>query len=189
MSFPLLFPLPIVRPKTLLARIGLEDLLDKWPQQCVPMGEIVGDLSAFAAKHLSLPEGIPVVQGGPDAYVGMIGLGCIHPGQLALITGSSHLQLCVTDKDEGAVGTWGAFKGAPLKHLNFAEGGQSSTGSVMSWARRSLFASKPNGGGDDKIDKNNLLSFKELDQEASEIAIGAEGLIALETFQGQHIIQ
>ena len=59
----------------------------------------------------------------------------------------------------------------------------------MSWARRSLFASKPNGGGDDKIDKNDLLSFKELDQEASEIAIGAEGLIALETFQGQHIIQ
>ena len=47
MSFPLLFPLPIVRPKTLLARIGLEDLLDKWPQQCVPMGEIVGDLSAL----------------------------------------------------------------------------------------------------------------------------------------------
>ena len=181
MSFPLLFPLPLVRPKTLLAQIGLEDLLDKWPQQCVPMGEIVGDLSALAAKHLSLPEGIPVVQGGPDAYVGMIGLGCIHPGQLALITGSSHLQLCVTDKDEGAVGTWGAFKGAPLKHLNFAEGGQSSTGSVMSWARRSLFASKSGIGVNDKA---KIPTYKELDTEASQVPMGSDGLLALETFQG-----
>lgn len=100
----------------------MEDLLDKWPKHCVPMGEIVGDLCASAAKDLSLPEGIPVVQGGPDAFVGMIGLGCVQPGQLALITGSSHLQLCITDKDKGSMGTWGAYKGAPIKHLNVAEG-------------------------------------------------------------------
>ena len=86
------------------------------------MGEIVGQLSPSAAKDLSLPEAIPVIQGGPDAFVGMIGLGCVYPGQLALITGSSHLQLCVTDKDMGAVGTWGTYNGAPLKSLNVAEG-------------------------------------------------------------------
>ena len=107
---------------TLLQSIGLEDLLEKWPQQCIPMGEIVGQLSPSAAKYLSLPEGVPVIQGGPDAFVGMIGLGCINPGQLALITGSSHLQLCVTDKEMGAIGTWGAYNGAPLKTLNVVEG-------------------------------------------------------------------
>ena len=81
------------RPVSLLQKIGLEDLLEKWPKDCVAMGEVVGFLSEDAAKHLGLRQGIPVVQGGPDAYVGMIGLGCIKPGQLALITGSSHLQV------------------------------------------------------------------------------------------------
>jgi len=32
-------------------------------------------------------------QGGHDAYVGMIGLGCVRPGELALIAESSHLHL------------------------------------------------------------------------------------------------
>jgi ribulose kinase len=98
------------RPVSLLQKIGLEDLLDKWPRECVSMGERVGSLSASAADHLGLPQGIPVIQGGPDAYVGMIGLGCIEPGQMALITGSSHLQLCVTNSASGAPGTWGAFQ-------------------------------------------------------------------------------
>lgn len=33
-----------------------------------------------------------------DADIGMVGLGVIRPGQLALLTGSSHLHLGVTDK-------------------------------------------------------------------------------------------
>ena len=181
----------------------MDDLLDKWPQHCIPMGETVGSLCTSAAKLLSLPEGIPVIQGGPDAFVGMIGLGCIRPGQLALITGSSHLQLCVTDKDKGAAGTWGAYKGAPLKSLNVAEGyfalhilsfrsiviyddhvlpgGQSSTGSVLSWARRSLFASKSGIGVNDKA---KIPTYKELDTEASQVPMGSDGILALETFQG-----
>ena len=33
-------------------------------------------------------DGLRVTQGGPDAYVGMLGLGCVQGGQLALVTGS-----------------------------------------------------------------------------------------------------
>ena len=46
-------------------------------------------------------------QGGPDSYVGMIGSGAINPGQLVLITGSSHLQLTVCGVDSKcAPGIW-----------------------------------------------------------------------------------
>ena len=46
-------------------------------------------------------------QGGPDSYVGMIGSGAITPGQLVLITGSSHLQLTVCGVDSKcATGIW-----------------------------------------------------------------------------------
>ena len=57
------------------------------------MGEVVGGLTAAAAEHLGLPTGLPVAQGGADAFVAMVGLGTVAPGQLALITGSSHLHL------------------------------------------------------------------------------------------------
>jgi sugar (pentulose or hexulose) kinase len=61
-----------------------------------------------------------------------------------------------------------AYRGAPLQGLNFAEGGQSSTGSIIRWAKR-LF-------GD--------LDYAHLDREAALISPGCDGLVALETFQG-----
>lgn len=64
---------------------------------------------------------------------------------------------------------------ALLSSLNFAEGGQSSSGSVLSWARRELFrGEKP----------EDPIPYKILDREASEVGVGAQGLVALETFQG-----
>lgn len=67
-------------------------------------------------------------QGGPDAYVGMLGLGALEPGKMALITGSSHLHLAISDKLSHGAEFWGGYKDAPVVGLNFAEGGQSSTG-------------------------------------------------------------
>jgi ribulose kinase len=121
--------------------------MDKWPIDCVAMGDIVGPLSEAAARHLGLPDsGIPVTQGGPDAYVGMIGLGSIDSGELSLITGSSHLHLAISDSPLTAKGIWGAYRGAPLIGLCFAEGGQSSTGSVVAWMKRLLMRRDRSGG-------------------------------------------
>ncbi len=164
------------RPVTLLQRLSLQDLLDKWPDTVVPMGGCVGPLTAAAAQHLGLTDycgdgdsggdsgsstgggsgsdsglysksssnraswrGIRVTQGGPDAYVGMLGLGCVREGQLALITGSSHLHLAVCSESAArAAGVWGPYDGAPLQGLRFAEGGQSSSGSSLAWFLRLL---------------------------------------------------
>ena len=157
------------RPLDLLEALGMQDLADKWPQECLPMGQAVGGLTAEAAAHLGLPTGLRVTQGGPDAFVGMLGLGATSPGQLALITGSSHLHLVCSATPATAAGVWGAYKGAPLPGLCFAEGGQSSTGSILRWAR-GVF------GGE--------MSYKELDAEAEAVSAGCEGLLAIETFQG-----
>lgn len=79
------------RPLSLLAKIGLSDLAEKWPRECIGMGELIGGLTAEAAKHLGLPLGLPVAQGGPDAFVGLIGLGAATtPGAVGLITGCDH---------------------------------------------------------------------------------------------------
>lgn len=157
------------RPISLYEKLGMPELAVKLPKKCLPMGSLVGKLTAEAANHLGLEEGVPVAQGGPDAFVGMIGLGCIHPKQLCLITGSSHLHCVVSAKATTAAGSWGAYKGAPLPTINFAEGGQSSTGSIIRWAKN-IFGSN--------------IDYKTLDDEAAEIPPGSDGLVALETFQG-----
>jgi hypothetical protein len=51
-----------------------------------------------------------------------VSLGRINPGQPCLITGSSHLHCVVSSDASTSKGTWGAYKGAPLPGLNFAEG-------------------------------------------------------------------
>jgi ribulose kinase len=159
------------RPMRLYKALNMEDLASKLPQTTLAMGDIVGGLTSDAARDLGLPVGTKVVQGGPDAFVGMIGLGTVKPGQTCLITGSSHLHCMVTSNPgSSSPGTWGAYRGAPLPHLNFIEGGQSSTGCLIRWVRD---LTCPGGG-----------SYKTLDEEASAIPPGCDGLVALETWQG-----
>ncbi|KAL1524918.1 hypothetical protein AB1Y20_019796 [Prymnesium parvum] len=162
------------RPTSLLRKVGLADLAERWPRRCVGMGEVIGGLTPAAAAHLGLRAGTPVVQGGADAFVGLVGLGAAStPGAVGLITGSSHLHLAVVDAASPATarGVWGAYRGAPLPHLAMAEGGQSSTGAALQWARRVFSGAQ-------------TPSLRELDEEAAVLPVGAEGVTALETFQG-----
>ena len=55
-------------------------------------GECVGVRKAYETARVT----DNCAQGVADAFVGMIGLGCIQPGQLCLITGSSHLHCVVS---------------------------------------------------------------------------------------------
>ena len=67
------------RPLELLDALGIPELAAKWPQECLAMGSLVGGLTTEAAAHLGLREGLRVAQGGPDAFVGMLGdwgVGC-----------------------------------------------------------------------------------------------------------------
>ena len=135
------------------------------------MGATVGGLTAAAAAACGLLEGTKVIQGGADAFVGMIGLGVVEPGQLALITGSSHLHLGVAEEEFHAKGIFGTYRNALVESAPFVvEGGQTSTGSVVNWFKNLC------GGGDSFYDDMN--------REASAIPPGCEGVVALDHFQG-----
>ena len=157
------------RPLSLLKSLGIEDLAEKWPDEIVAPGDAIAGLTNAAANHLGLRPGTPVIQGGADGFIAIIGLGVTAPGQLGLITGSSHLQLAVTDQVFHRPGLWGAYADCVYRGSAVLEGGQTSTGSVIKW-----FTTNFTAGTD----------YEELDRAAAAIPPGAEGLLALDHFQG-----
>lgn len=156
-------------PVTLLEKLGLSDLLQKWPSRVVAPGEVIGGLCASAACELGLSQSVKVVQGGADALIGMIGLGVAKPGQLALITGSSHLQFGVADKPLYAPGIWGSYPDMVYPGRYIIEGGQTSTGSIIAWLGRLM---------------NGTMDMEALNAKAAALEPGAEGLLVQDHFQG-----
>ncbi|MCB1445794.1 MAG: carbohydrate kinase [Rhizobiaceae bacterium] len=156
-------------PITLVEALGLGALREKWPQRIVPPGGVIANLSSGAADELGLSTRVKVVQGGADALIGMIGLGVAHPGQLALITGSSHLQFGVTESSVHAPGIWGAYRDCVYPDRYIVEGGQTSTGSIIAWLGRLM---------------NGTMDLDDLNRKAAALEPGCEGLLVQDHFQG-----
>src|SRR5260370_41129157 len=53
-------------PVSLYQAVGLGDLFEKFPQQVLDLGVVVGGLRKEAAEEFGLPPGIPVAEGGVD---------------------------------------------------------------------------------------------------------------------------
>lgn len=166
-------------PSSLFAAVGLPDLQAKLPSRVVDMGDTLGRLTARAASELGLPPGIPVAEGGADAFVGMVGLNVVAPGRVALITGSSHLHLAQTTKSSYAPGMFGSYTDAVVKGQYTIEGGQVSTGSVVKWFRDlstgSSFGLHPMPAAE---------AYRVLEERASAIPPGSDGVLALDFWQG-----
>jgi len=156
-------------PTTLVEMLHLEPLLEKWPSEVLAPGEVVGALTAEAAEHLGLGQHVKVIQGGADAFIGMPGLGVAQPGQLALMTGSSHLLLGVSYHPMSANGLWGSYANAVYPGRHIIEGGQTSTGSIVNWLKKLA-------GGD--------FDLAALNTQAAKLEPGCDGLLVLDHFQG-----
>lgn len=156
-------------PLGLLKKLDMEELAEKWPPRVVVPGEVVDTLCDSAARALGLSPSVKVVQGGADALIGMIGLGVHRPGQLAMITGSSHLQFGVSETPIHAPGVWGSYADIVYPDRWIIEGGQTSTGSIIQWFARLT-------GGP--------LDFADLNARAGELPPGSDGLIVQDHFQG-----
>ena len=61
---------------------------DRFPPFVVT-GEVMGALKRSAAEELGLPEGIPVIAGGPDYIMSLLGTATIRPGLTCDRTGTS----------------------------------------------------------------------------------------------------
>ena len=163
-------------PRSLYEKIGLGDVLEKFPQEITYLGDNLGTLTPEAAEHLGLSPNTIVGQGGVDAYIGNFGLGVIKPGKVALITGSSHLIMGVTDQyTYQSAGIFGPFPDAIIKGTGIVEGGQISSGSIVSWFKNHFCKD---------LDMQPEGAYAILNREAAELEPGSDGLLVLDWWQG-----
>lgn len=166
-------------PHDFFAAIGLEDIAQKFPADVLPLGAAVGPLNAAAASELGLPAGIPVAMGGGDAFVGLLGLGVVEPGDLGVVMGSSNVLSGLTPDEVHFPGIFGSFPDAVIPGLNLVEGGQVSTGSILNWFKQN-FA----GELGHHAKASGVSVYQLMDEEAARVPVGSEGLIVLDYFQG-----
>ncbi len=166
-------------PEDFYELIGLGDILAKFPSRILDLGEVTGTLLPDVAEELGLPAGIPVAQGGADAFVAMVGLNVLRPGKMAFITGSSHLHLGQSAAPLHAKGIFGAYTDAMLPGQYTVEGGQVSTGSVIKWFKDNFCGNEAAEAAARGVDIYTVLTEK-----AQQVPIGSEGLIVLDYWQG-----
>ncbi len=166
-------------PIRLLETVGLADLPAKWPERIVPLGRGEGRLCQDAALELGLKPGIPVAQGGIDAYLGMLGLGATQDGDVAVIIGSSTCHLAQTRDGIFGSGAGGCYPDATVEGHYTLEAGQTSTGSILDWYSR-RFA----GHEQREAEQRNVHPFLVLDERAAAVPPGSDGVVVRDDWQG-----
>ncbi|AMY72000.1 FGGY-family carbohydrate kinase [Frigidibacter mobilis] len=157
-------------PEDFLAAMGLGGITARFPARMPAVGEVIGPLQPEAAAALGLDPETRVVAGGTDAYVAMVGLNTLRPGETALITGTSHLVLPVVAEDAEVEGLFGPHPDCVTKGVFVMEGGQVSSGALLRWWHDLLHQ------GQDCYDV--LLAA------AQTVPPGACGLVVLDFWQG-----
>ncbi|HEX9063926.1 MAG TPA: FGGY-family carbohydrate kinase [Streptosporangiaceae bacterium] len=153
----------------LLDRFAITGLLAGWDVPRLPAGHPAGRLTAAAAAQTGLVQGIPVVQGLMDSYAAALAANLYEPGRLAISIGTSSSYLALAGRSVSDPRLLGPVPEAFGPGSIVQQGGQTSAGAVVEWFSRQLAAGVP---------------LPELDAEAAAIDPGADGLWALDTWQG-----
>ena len=164
--------------KEFLTEIGMEDLPKKWPNNILKMGDPIGNLDSTIANMFGLDSKTLVVQSGMDTYAASLAVDVLQPGNMAMVLGNSSCYLMVSKLKKSMEGIFGPIPDAIIPNMWHYQGGQTSAGSIVRWFVESIVV----GNGRRKIGK---YEYSKLDQIAKNVSIGSDGLIILDTWQGE----
>lgn len=134
--------------------------------------DIVGAITAKAAKETGLAEGIPVICGTVDAAAEAISVGVLEPRDMMLMYGSTIFIIAVTSARVKDGRLWYAPWLFPGQHASMA--GLATSGTLTHWFRENLARELGPAAG-----------IKELAAEAEASPPGAKGLVMLPYFSGE----
>ncbi|SEQ35006.1 FGGY-family carbohydrate kinase [Microlunatus flavus] len=169
---------PLARrfPVELYAALGVEGLVDLLPDEIVEVGGPAGPLTAQAADALGIAAGAAVAVGGIDAHVSLLSCGGASAGLVSVVSGTSSAIVAELELGPGTQPAltpevWGPYPHALRTDRWLVEGGQVSSGSVLTWAAESIMG----------VTRAELPA---LVRGAAAVEPGAHGLRALDTFMG-----
>jgi L-ribulokinase len=162
-----------------LARLDprLAELRPRLYGEAHPADRPAGALAGAWATGLGLPPGIPVAMGGFDAHYGAVGSG-IRRGTLVKIIGTSTCDIAIAPARErmpDIPGICGIVDGSVLPGYYGLEAGQSAVGDLLSWWV-------------ERVCRGGEAEHVELSAEASRLAPGEAGLVALDWNNGNRTI-
>jgi len=138
----------------------------------IPATEIAGKLTQSAADELGLSAGIPVVAGCSDQAATSIGNGLIAPGKAAVSTGTGGQVITMIRQVEATDPRLHIFNHA-IPDMWYILGAILSAGLSLRWLRDVTgLQGTPN-------------AYATLSDEASKVAVGADGLIFLPYLSGE----
>jgi sugar (pentulose or hexulose) kinase len=156
-------------PADLLSSLGVPGLLAGWEVPRLPPGAVAGRLTPHAAGSTGLPAGLPVVQGLMDSYAAGLAADVYQPGRVAVSIGTSSSYLGLSRQLAPDRRLLGPVPEALGPGTVVQQGGQTSAAAVAEWFSRQLAPGVP---------------LAILDAEAAAIGPGADGLWAVDTWQG-----
>jgi sugar (pentulose or hexulose) kinase len=130
---------------------------------------VAGRLTPQAAASTGLPAGLPVVQGLMDSYAAALAADVFRPGRVVMSIGTSSSYLGLSRHRAPDPRLLGPVPEALGAGTVVQQGGQTSAAAVAEWFSRQLAPGVP---------------LAALDAEAAAIGPGADGLWAVDTWQG-----
>jgi xylulokinase len=128
--------------------------------------DVVGTVTAEAARETGLPQGLPVTAGTVDAWAEASSVGVRQPGDVMLMYGTTMFFVEVLERVRPHPALWGTCGAYPDTYTLAA--GMATSGAVTDWLRGLV-------DGD----------FAQLVDEAAAVPPGARGLLLLPYFAGE----
>jgi len=146
--------------------------LEVLPEIAGSSAEVVGTLTADAARATGLPAGLPVAAGTIDAAAEAVAAGVSDPGDMTVTYGTTAFFIQVSAKPVVSENLWGGVWVDGARSVT--TGGMATTGAITEWIRGQLTDIGDTDG-----------AFETLFAEAEGSAPGANGLLLLPYFSGE----
>lgn len=158
-------------PDDLYSEFGVPDLRDKLPDRIIPVGGPVAGVRQEAREELGITGKAVVCAGGIDAHLSLLAVGGARPGRVSVVSGTSTAFVTEIDEPVFPPTVWGPYPDALNAGHWLVEGGQVTSGSVLTWAGEQLL-------GRPRADLAGLIG------EASALPPCEHGLMVLDYFMG-----
>jgi L-ribulokinase len=157
---------------------------EKMSRQIVPLGGRAGVLTERAAGWTGLRAGTPVAVANVDAHVSVPAAGVTEPGTMVVIMGTSNCHILLGDELAAVEGMCGAVEDGVVPSLYGFEAGQSGVGDIFAWfAENAVPAEYAEAARRRGVDVHDVL-----EEEAAKLAPGANGLLALDWWNGNRSV-